>query len=46
VGDSLSDMQFGRNAGMFTILVSDKEGSDAVESVLVDFKLNRLSDLN
>jgi D-glycero-D-manno-heptose 1,7-bisphosphate phosphatase len=46
VGDSITDMQFGRNAGMFTILVSDKEGSDAVESVLVDFKLQRLSDLN
>jgi histidinol-phosphate phosphatase family protein len=46
VGDSVSDMQFGRNAGMFTIMVSDKEGSDIVESLLVDFKLNRLSDLN
>src|SRR5690606_3489455 len=23
VGDSISDMQFGRNAGMFTVLVSD-----------------------
>jgi D-glycero-D-manno-heptose 1,7-bisphosphate phosphatase len=46
VGDSITDMQFGRNAGMFTILVSDKEGSDVVESLLVDFKLHRLSDLN
>jgi histidinol-phosphate phosphatase family protein len=46
VGDSITDMQFGRNAGMFTILVSDKENSDAVESVLVDFKLHRLSDLS
>ena len=46
VGDSITDMQFGRNAGMFTVLVSDKEGSDVVESVLVDFKLQRLSDLN
>ncbi len=46
VGDSLTDMQFGRNAGMFTVLVSDKESSDAVESLLVDFKLHRLSDLN
>ena len=46
VGDSLSDMQFGRNAGMYTVMVSDKEHSDAVESILVDFKLHRLSDLN
>ena len=46
VGDSITDMQFGRNSGMFTVLVSDKEGSDVVESVLVDFKLQRLSDLN
>ena len=46
VGDSLSDMQFGRNAGMFTVMVSDREHSDAVESILVDFKLHRLSDLN
>lgn len=46
VGDSITDMQFGRNAGMFTIMVSDKENSDAVESLLVDFKLHRLSDLN
>ncbi len=45
VGDSLSDMQFGRNAGMFTVLVSDKESSDASEAVLVDFKINKLSDL-
>jgi histidinol-phosphate phosphatase family protein len=46
VGDSLSDMQFGRNAGMYTILVSDKESSDMVEGLLVDYKLNRLNDLN
>jgi D-glycero-D-manno-heptose 1,7-bisphosphate phosphatase len=46
VGDSITDMQFGRNAGMFTVLVSDRESSDAVEGVLVDFKLQRLSDLN
>ena len=45
VGDSISDMQFGRNAGMFTALVSDKENGDAVETVLVDFRLQRLSDV-
>lgn len=45
VGDSLSDMQFGRNAGMFTVMISDREHSDAVESILVDYKLHRLSDL-
>ncbi|MBS1625897.1 MAG: HAD-IIIA family hydrolase [Bacteroidetes bacterium] len=45
VGDSISDMQFGRNAGMFTVMLSDREHSDAVESLLVDYKLQRLSDL-
>ncbi len=46
VGDSITDMQFGRNAGMFTVMVSDRESSDAVESLLVDFKLHRLADLD
>lgn len=46
VGDSLTDMQFGRNAGMFTVYVSDRESSDAMESLLVDFKIPRLSELN
>jgi histidinol-phosphate phosphatase family protein len=45
VGDSISDMQFGRNVGMYTVLVSDKESSDASEAVLVDFKINKLIDL-
>ncbi len=45
VGDSISDMQFGRNAGMYTAMVTDKEHSDAVESLLVDYKLTRLSEL-
>jgi HAD superfamily hydrolase (TIGR01662 family) len=46
VGDSLTDMQFGRNAGMFTILVSDRESTDAVEALLVDYKLHQLNELN
>lgn len=45
VGDSITDMEFGRNAGMFTVYVSDKESSDQIESLLVDFKINRLADL-
>jgi histidinol-phosphate phosphatase family protein len=45
VGDSITDMEFGRNAGMFTVFISEKESSDQVESVLVDFKINRLADL-
>jgi len=45
VGDSITDMQFGRNAGMYTVFVSDKEDSDIVESLLVDFKINKLADL-
>ena len=28
VGDSISDMEFGRNAGMFTVYVSDEEKKD------------------
>jgi hypothetical protein len=38
-------MEFGRNAGMFTVFISEKESSDQVESVLVDFKINRSSRL-
>jgi histidinol phosphatase-like enzyme len=45
VGDSISDMQFGRNAGMYTVMVSDREHTDPVEGVLVDFKLPSLTDL-
>lgn len=45
VGDSISDMQFGRNAGMYTVFVSEKENFDSVESLLVDFKINKLADL-
>ena len=45
VGDSITDMQFGRNAGMFTVFVTDKKSSDVVESLLVDYKIQRLSDL-
>lgn len=46
VGDSISDMQFGRNAGMYTILVSDRESTDVAEALHVDFKIHRLSDLS
>lgn len=45
VGDSITDMEFGRNAGMFTVFVSDKESSDQIEALLVDFKISRLADL-
>jgi D-glycero-D-manno-heptose 1,7-bisphosphate phosphatase len=45
VGDSITDMEFGRNAGMFTVFVSDKESSDQMEALLVDFKISRLADL-
>lgn len=45
VGDSITDMEFGRNAGMFTVFISEKESFDQVESLLVDFKINRLVDL-
>lgn len=45
VGDSISDMQFGRNAGMFTVLVADKEQTDISESLLVDYRVSCLADL-
>lgn len=45
VGDSISDMQFGRNAGMFTVLVSDKTELDITESLLVDYHISSLSEL-
>lgn len=40
VGDSKSDMQFGRNAGMKTVLVGDK--GDSIPSELVDIKTTDL----
>lgn len=41
VGDAESDMAFGKNAGMFTVLV----GNETVSSEVVDFKTGDLSSL-
>ncbi|MFN8278252.1 MAG: HAD-IIIA family hydrolase [Chitinophagales bacterium] len=45
VGDSITDMQFGRNAGMHTVFVTDKEKLDPLESLLVDFRITSLAEL-
>lgn len=39
VGDSMSDMQFGRNAGMKTVYISN----DTVQSDLIDFQFKGLA---
>jgi len=41
VGDTESDMAFGKNAGMFTVLV----GAEMVSPKVVDFKIRELSSL-
>ena len=41
VGDSMSDMEFGRNAGMKTIFISDTPGKDEK----IDFNFNSLNQL-
>lgn len=42
IGDSITDMQFGRNAGMYTIHISDQTQQD---NVLIDYTIQRLADL-
>ena len=42
VGDSITDMQFGRNLGMYTIHIADQPELD---HVLVDYTIQHLSDL-
>jgi histidinol-phosphate phosphatase family protein len=44
VGDSISDMQFGRTAGMKTIFVSES-GKENLQKNLIDSEIKRLSDL-
>ena len=41
VGDSLSDMEFGRNAGMKTVFISEKPNEDS----RIDFNFKSLNDL-
>jgi len=40
LGDSLSDMEFGRNAGMKTIFISEER----VENDTIDFNFKSLND--
>ncbi len=42
VGDTGSDMQFGKNAGMFTVFVGDNSKIKKDEKPLVDFKYDSL----
>jgi len=43
VGDSISDMQFGRNAGMKTCFINQKSNPKQVENkALVDFETTSL----
>ncbi len=43
VGDSISDMQFGRNAGMKTCFVTDKNNSEQIKNkALIDFETTSL----
>ena len=39
VGDSMSDMQFGKNAGMKTVFISDSK----LENELIDFQFKGLA---
>lgn len=46
VGDSISDMQFGENLGMFTVLVAGKEEeAEEVKMLNVGKRIKKLSDL-
>ncbi len=45
IGDSISDMEFGRNAGMKTIYVSDK-GASASMPGLIDHQVKSLSEFS
>ena len=46
IGDSISDMQFGKNLGMKTILIQEKtEEKFHYPSIDVDWRIDRLSDI-
>lgn len=44
IGDSISDMQFGKNAGMKTIFVGDSEKA-ALNRDIIDYNFNSLIDI-
>jgi histidinol-phosphate phosphatase family protein len=43
VGDSVTDMQFGKNAGMFTVFLGDDSKLKEEEKPLIDFYFDSLS---
>ena len=46
VGDSISDMDFGKRLGMKTVFLTTKEEEQAkAEKLVVDFRLNQLIEL-
>ncbi len=44
VGNKLSDMQFGRNAGMFTVFVATTNPETPFPGPLIDYRFNDLAD--
>jgi phosphoglycolate phosphatase-like HAD superfamily hydrolase len=44
IGDSMSDMQFGRNLGMFTILISS-DADKKFNPDLVDLRMDGLKEV-
>jgi D-glycero-D-manno-heptose 1,7-bisphosphate phosphatase len=44
VGDSVSDMQFGRNSGMITVFAGDKHKLSEDQIPLVDYFCDSLAD--
>ena len=45
IGDSVSDMQFGKNLGMKTFYITKKDISKYGENVLFDYLINGLDGL-
>ena len=44
VGDSITDMQFGRTAGMKTVFVDGKNKMNSADKALIDFRCESLSE--
>ena len=44
VGNKLSDMQFGRNAGMFTVFLATTHPETTFPNQLIDFRFDSLTD--
>lgn len=46
VGDTASDMQFGKNAGMFTVFVNKHKQREKLPLAFIDFEIQSLSEFN